>query len=599
MAKRGQRLAHGSARSARRIVVGSTPRRKTQRPESRRIARPTSGTNLRLGRRATANEQALGLLRSPDPIPEAPGETWRAVDGGLRVGVRGLPSGSSLAQLLDEHRGRRNLRELPPFTVRKILAWADAHHKRTGVWPTNASGPIAEAPHETWSAVGVALANGRRGLPGRSSLSKLLAIRRAVYYSNRLRPLSLAKMRGSARAYKRASRAVGLLQPPVRWRAFQARLGRTSATLCAKAIVGFLAVKRWPYCATARRRTALFKFGFGPLTDEQVLAWADAHLKRTGRWPHSRSGAIAEAPGETWRSVDRALHTGTRGLTRKSTLVRFLAERRAWRIHPYTPALNCQQILAWADAHHRRTGAWPNQNSGPVLEAPGETWRAVDDALRLGARRLRVRTCLARLLAEKRGIRNRTNLPRLTHRRIWSWAKKHHRRTALWPTAESGPVVDAPGETWKAIDMALRHGCRGFPVGFSLARLLAERRGVKPRGSRVRAVKPFSSDVAWVERTRETHRTIARMVGLASTLDPPYNEFFHVASHLRLVQRVAALRCEPFDRRRGEDRRTDRRSRPSVDCSADGERPRRQGRQPWNRLRGVGRRPDRHQFPRH
>ena len=414
------------------------------------------------------------------PIAEAPGETWRAVDGGLRVGVRGLPSGSSLAQLLAEHRGHRNLRELPPFTVRKILAWADSHHKRTGAWPTNASGPITEAPHETWSAVGVALANGRRGLPGRSSLAKLLAERRTVTHSNRLRPLSFAKMRGWARAYnRRTGRWPTSASGPV-----AGVPGTTWKNVCDALREGYRGLPGGQTLAVLRDghpTDGVVQIRLGPLTDEQVLSWADAHYKRTGRWPHSRSGAIAEAPGETWRSVDRALHTGTRGLTRKSTLVLFLAERRGWRIHPYTPALRCQQILTWADAHHRRTGVWPNQNSGPVLDAPGETWRAVDDALRLGARRLRVRTCLARLLAEKRGIRNRTNLPRLTHMRIWSWAKKHHRRTGLWPTAESGPVIDAPGETWKGIDMALRHGCRGFPVGFSLARLLAARRGVKPR----------------------------------------------------------------------------------------------------------------------
>ena len=108
----------------------------------------------------------------------------------------------------------------------------------------------------------------------------------------------------------------------------------------------------------------------------------------------------------------------------------------------------------------------------------GERWMKPFALDRAG---LRVRTCLARLIAEKRGVRNRTNLPRLTHARIWSWAKKHHQRTGRWPTGESGPVVDAPGETWKGIDVVLRHGCRGFPVGHSLARLLAAKRGVKPR----------------------------------------------------------------------------------------------------------------------
>jgi hypothetical protein len=31
----------------------------------------------------------------------------------------------------------------------------------------------------------------------------------------------------------------------------------------------------------------------GKLTESQVLAWADAHHGRTGRWPRQRSGAVA------------------------------------------------------------------------------------------------------------------------------------------------------------------------------------------------------------------------------------------------------------------------------------------------------------------
>ena len=60
------------------------------------------------------------------------------------------------------------------------------------------------------------------------------------------------------------------------------------------------------------------------------------------------------------------------------------------------------QILAWADAHHARAGAWPTERSGPVAVAPGETWRAIDNALRRGHRGLPGYSTLARLLAQHR-----------------------------------------------------------------------------------------------------------------------------------------------------------------------------------------------------
>src|SRR5882672_7753208 len=59
-------------------------------------------------------------------VRESPAETWFNISQALRLGLRGLsPGGSSLARLLTRHRGVRNRKELPPFTVAQILKWAD------------------------------------------------------------------------------------------------------------------------------------------------------------------------------------------------------------------------------------------------------------------------------------------------------------------------------------------------------------------------------------------------------------------------------------------------------------------------------------------
>src|SRR4051794_24052128 len=73
---------------------------------------------------------------------------WRRVDNALRYGLRGLPGGSSLARILEEHRGVRNRMALPPLTTELILSWVDAFHERTGRWPQARSGAIAGAPGE-------------------------------------------------------------------------------------------------------------------------------------------------------------------------------------------------------------------------------------------------------------------------------------------------------------------------------------------------------------------------------------------------------------------------------------------------------------------
>jgi hypothetical protein len=66
------------------------------------------------------------------------------------------------------------------LTVEQVLAWADTHFAIHGSWPSRRSRPVAFVPGETWGALDGALSDGRRGLPGHDSLSKLLARERGV-----------------------------------------------------------------------------------------------------------------------------------------------------------------------------------------------------------------------------------------------------------------------------------------------------------------------------------------------------------------------------------------------------------------------------------
>src|SRR5262245_30443624 len=151
-----------------------------------------------------------------------------------------------------------------------------------------------------------------------------------------------------------------------------------------------------------------------PLTVPQILAWADFLHQRTGRWPHAKLGRIAGSLGEKWDNVDMALRQGNRSLPKGTTLARLLAEHRGKRNLSNLPRLTLRQILAWADAHYRRTAKWPALSSGPIAEAPGETWQAVNQALYLGGRGLPGGSSLPQLLAGKRGKRHLFYLPPLT-----------------------------------------------------------------------------------------------------------------------------------------------------------------------------------------
>jgi hypothetical protein len=136
----------------------------------------------------------------------------------------------------------------------------------------------------------------------------------------------------------------------------------------------------------------------------------------------------------------------------------------------------------WADAHHQRTGEWPGLETGIIQEAPGETWKAINHSLRLGSRSLSGGSSIAKLLEDRRGVRNLSNLQLLTEKQILAWAEEQFQRTGEWPTVKAEAVHGAPGETWSAINSSLERGARGLPGGSSLAKLLAQHRSVrKPR----------------------------------------------------------------------------------------------------------------------
>jgi hypothetical protein len=212
------------------------------------------------------------------------------------------------------------------------------------------------------------------------------------------------------------------------------------------------------------------------LTVAQILAWADRHHARTGRWPTQGDGRVSGSLSENWSALDVALRDGYRGLPGGSSLAQLLAQYRHTRNKKRLPPLAVPQILVWADAYFARTGRWPTRHSGPVAEAPGETWAAVDAALINRCRHLAVGGSLAQLLAKHRGVRNRKALPRLRLKQILAWADDHHARTGQWPREKSGPIKAAPGETWAGVNAALREGLRGLPGGTTLHRLLVKHR---------------------------------------------------------------------------------------------------------------------------
>ena len=265
-------------------------------------------------------------IYSSGSIPAVHGETWSAVDHSLRIGRRGLRGGSSLAQLLEARRGVRNPLSAPGLTVEQILGWADAHRARTGSWPTVKSGPIPGTAGETWSAIGQALIVGGRGLPGPTSLARVLARWRGARNHMDVPKLSARQILAWADAHhattgKWPTRTSGTIPGAV---------GEAWSAVDAALIVG---VRGFPGDDSlarflARLRGARNKQALPKLSIDQILKWIKAYHRRTGEWPKRTSGAIPEASGEMWSGVESALRIGCRGLPGGSSLYRVVCECR-------------------------------------------------------------------------------------------------------------------------------------------------------------------------------------------------------------------------------------------------------------------------------
>jgi hypothetical protein len=111
---------------------------------------------------------------SPGSVSPSVNESWRAIQMALWQGHRGLPGGKTISRLLIKHERKR------PYygrllSERIILTWADAYFAAHGKWPAQKTpGSVAPSVDDSWNIIDAALNQGLRGLPGGSSLHKLL-----------------------------------------------------------------------------------------------------------------------------------------------------------------------------------------------------------------------------------------------------------------------------------------------------------------------------------------------------------------------------------------------------------------------------------------
>ena len=268
------------------------------------------------------------------PIEGAGEDTWSRVNDALAQGNRGLPGGSSLANLLYRRRGVRSPRNVPALSEEQIFRWARAHFKRTGKWPQLSSGKVKDAPVETWNAIDMALARGTRGLPAGSSLAQLLDQRGAKSNPQRRPPLTVKQVLALADKFYAAhgywpyddSGPIDDL-PGQTWMTIEKALNRGTRGLPGgRTLAGFLNEHRGIFGGRRGRPKRIPESQ--RLHLKQIVAWGKAYFERHGIFPNRHSGPIPDSKGLKWSTVDSALKAGNRGLAGGSSLAKLFGDRR-------------------------------------------------------------------------------------------------------------------------------------------------------------------------------------------------------------------------------------------------------------------------------
>ncbi len=259
--------------------------------------------------------QASGVVRG------AVGESWRNIEASLRNGNRGLEGGSSIAKLLAEQKGKRNISSLPELSHEQILIWAKEYFLLNGNYPSQRCGDvIPDSGGETWSGVQNAMRKGRRGLK-KETFEQLL--HRLKLKENRNEKLTLTNKQilqladkfkeKEGRYPKRDSGTIEGTSET--WSAINQALIKGNRGLKAGSSLAKLLEKE---------RKVTNKSNLRQFNENEIWRWIEEFAEENNKWPTVNSGLLNGHNDITWKKISGWLHRGLRGLSKAGSLDSFL-----------------------------------------------------------------------------------------------------------------------------------------------------------------------------------------------------------------------------------------------------------------------------------
>ncbi len=269
--------------------------------------------------------------RKDGVVPDL-GGSWLAIDEALRVGVRGLPGGSSLSKERLALIGSRSRKQLTAASVKDAIL---AHHAATGAWPNESTAGATPGVAHSWSYLRAVVRKGTL-FPNGYTFSKLVRELRGLSPSkgkitidsveDAIRAFQVANDgKWSSLATKGAVPITSRDGPTLTWQTLDVYLARGLAGLPKVGDDGRpLTLAK----VVARLRGVIA--GSTSLTvgmvEQAMLTWR----RNEGRWPTAKTPGNAPRIGVTWKALNIYLQRGKRGLPSKLTLKRVqdLLEKR-------------------------------------------------------------------------------------------------------------------------------------------------------------------------------------------------------------------------------------------------------------------------------
>lgn len=193
----------------------------------------------------------------------------------------------------------------PRLSYTRILGWCDEFKDRLGVWPMRGDKFIATDAEETWGAIDRSLTQGTRGLPGGTTLAKLLMQYRGRQHFFLKPDFTVDQILTWADAFHATTgdwpkyQDGAIASTTETWSAVQTSLQRGTRGLPGGGSLAQL---------LDEHRGVKNHLAGAPLTAKTILRWADHHRMKRGTTPSTATGRYSRHPGK--RGAGLRTHSG-------------------------------------------------------------------------------------------------------------------------------------------------------------------------------------------------------------------------------------------------------------------------------------------------